>query len=375
MELAIAIDRFEPRRGGAERYLAELAARLVARGWGVRVYCRDADEAPPGVVVVRVAAGGLTRVARERAFADAAVARARADGGAPLLAIRHVAAADLYQPHGGAWDASAAARLDADPSPWRRALRRAFQRISPRHRWFRAVERELLRRDGVAIVAVSELVRAQLIAVEPACAARITVLPPAIDVARFAAAAAAAPRPARPPQLLFCSHDFELKGLAEAIAAFARSGARDAGAKLTVVGRGRPQRARHVAEALGVAAAVRFVGACDDFAALLGDADLLLHPTWFDPCALVCLEALAAGVPVVTTTRNGAAPLVAAAGGRVVERPDATAELAASIDALLAEGDAARARARAVGATLGWEAHLARLEPLLRGAAERRRAR
>ncbi|MSR45517.1 MAG: glycosyltransferase [Planctomycetes bacterium] len=374
MTLAIVIDRFDAQRGGAERYLAELATRLVQLGHRVRVYCVSHADVPTGVVVIPIAAGGTTRVARERRFATMAATRARADGCAPLLAIRHVPEATVYQPHGGAWAASAAARVDSDPSPLRKALRQLFHRASPRHRHFRAVEREILARADVTVLAVSDRVRADLLAIDPGADARIVVLAPAIDVARFqavAAARAAARRsPRQPARLLFCGHDFVLKGLSHALSAFARCDARIQGAVLEVIGRGDPGPFKREAARLGITDRVAFRGASADLSDSLRAADLLLHPTWFDPCALVCLEALAAAVPVVTTERNGAASLVRAARGRVVRDPTAHAELAAAIDALLADADAP-AHAAAVGATLGWEAHLKRLLPLLVAAAAR----
>ncbi|MBL8843416.1 MAG: glycosyltransferase family 4 protein [Planctomycetes bacterium] len=378
MRLAVVLDDFTPARGGAERYLAELAERLVARGHEVRVYCRRHAEPPRGVTCVVVAAGGLTRVARERRFAAAACARAREEGCAPLLGIRHAPAVDLYQPHGGSWDASAAARRACDPRPWRRAWRGFAQRWSPRHRHFRAVERALLQRPDVVTLAVSERVRDDLAAIVPAARERTVVVPPAIDVERFAALARARadrPRAARGATLLFVAHDFELKGLRHALAAFARSDAAARGARLEVAGRGDPAPYARLVAQLAIGAQVEFCGAPRDIAPLLAGADLLLHPTWFDPCALVCLEALAAGVPVVTTARNGAASAVAEAGGRVVALPSEHAELAAAIDALLAEGAAAEARAAAVGARFGWDESLRTLLPLLEAAAARRSAR
>jgi UDP-glucose:(heptosyl)LPS alpha-1,3-glucosyltransferase len=39
-------------------------------------------------------------------------------------------------------------------------------------------------------------------------------------------------------------------------------------------------------------------------------ADFLVHPTFYDPCSLVVLEALSCGLPVVTTRYNGAADLL-----------------------------------------------------------------
>jgi glycosyltransferase involved in cell wall biosynthesis len=46
---------------------------------------------------------------------------------------------------------------------------------------------------------------------------------------------------------------------------------------------------------------------------------VLVHPTFHDPCSLACLEALAMGLPVVTTPRNGVRELMGMRGGIVVE--------------------------------------------------------
>ncbi|MCH8992530.1 MAG: glycosyltransferase family 4 protein, partial [Acidobacteria bacterium] len=39
-------------------------------------------------------------------------------------------------------------------------------------------------------------------------------------------------------------------------------------------------------------------------------ADIYVHPTYYDPCSLVVLEALASGLPVVTSRFNGAGELL-----------------------------------------------------------------
>ena len=49
----------------------------------------------------------------------------------------------------------------------------------------------------------------------------------------------------------------------------------------------------------------RFLGVVQDMPALYGAADIFLLPTIYDPFSNACLEALAAGLPVVTTSANG----------------------------------------------------------------------
>lgn len=49
----------------------------------------------------------------------------------------------------------------------------------------------------------------------------------------------------------------------------------------------------------------RFLGPVSDLHALFAAADVLVAPTWYDPFSNACLEALSAGLPVITTPANG----------------------------------------------------------------------
>ena len=50
--------------------------------------------------------------------------------------------------------------------------------------------------------------------------------------------------------------------------------------------------------------------AVEDAAPYYAAADAFALPTWYDSCSLVVLEALASGLPVITTTHNGASELM-----------------------------------------------------------------
>jgi UDP-glucose:(heptosyl)LPS alpha-1,3-glucosyltransferase len=110
---------------------------------------------------------------------------------------------------------------------------------------------------------------------------------------------------------------------------------------------------------------VRFVGFRRDLPAFYAAADALLLPTRYDAFANVCLEAAAAGLPVVTSGANGAAELFRDAG-LVVEDSDDVEGFAAALEAL-SEPDLRRRlgeAARAVAAAHGWDAHVAALRAL-----------
>src|SRR5262249_34981442 len=77
-----------------------------------------------------------------------------------------------------------------------------------------------------------------------------------------------------------------------------------------------------LAARLGVQNRVRFIGHCADIRRVFFAADMLVHPTFYDPCSLVVLEALACGLPVITTKNNGAGELMhPPAEGYVVDDP------------------------------------------------------
>jgi UDP-glucose:(heptosyl)LPS alpha-1,3-glucosyltransferase len=58
-------------------------------------------------------------------------------------------------------------------------------------------------------------------------------------------------------------------------------------------------------------------------------ADFLVHPTFYDPFSRVAIEAMACGLPVITTRQNGAAEMIRdGTEGFVLEDPRNTATLA-----------------------------------------------
>ena len=75
----------------------------------------------------------------------------------------------------------------------------------------------------------------------------------------------------------------------------------------------RAERSRNLSlgwrEKLGIARAVTFADAVDPVPHYAA-ADVFVHPTWYDPCSLVTLEASAAGLPVITTHFNGASEMM-----------------------------------------------------------------
>jgi UDP-glucose:(heptosyl)LPS alpha-1,3-glucosyltransferase len=92
---------------------------------------------------------------------------------------------------------------------------------------------------------------------------------------------------------LFVGSGWDRKGLRFAIEAVERV----RGTTLVVAGRG--PAAAHASHA------VKFLGPMGDLTAIFAAADVFVLPTIYDPFSNACLEALAAGLPVLTTPANG----------------------------------------------------------------------
>lgn len=121
--------------------------------------------------------------------------------------------------------------------------------------------------------------------------------------------------------VLFVGHDFEGKGLKEAIEAVAAEPA----AHLAVVGGGDGLPFRTVADRLGAADRVHFLGVTAEPNRFFQEADVFLLPTHQDVWGTAIIEAMAAGVPVITTAVAGAAAEVRRTGaGLVVENGSST---------------------------------------------------
>jgi len=102
--------------------------------------------------------------------------------------------------------------------------------------------------------------------------------------------------------VLFAGHEFERKGLELAVRALARM---ETSAQLLVVGDDNPARFRSLAAGLGVGDRIHFAGRREDMPDLYGAADAFLLPSRYESFALVCIEALATGVPVVAPRIGG----------------------------------------------------------------------
>src|SRR5690606_28688046 len=119
---------------------------------------------------------------------------------------------------------------------------------------------------------------------------------------------------------LFVGHDYARKGLPEALQAMARIN--DPALLLLVVGPPLTALQQRTIARMGLAGRVIAPGPQRDTYPFYRAADLFVLPTRHDPCSLVVLEALAMGLPVISTRYNGATEIMSQSHGFVLDTPD-----------------------------------------------------
>lgn len=160
------------------------------------------------------------------------------------------------------------------------------------------------------IVAISERVRAQLKQYYHVPDEKIVTIPNGINLSRFDPANVRSRGDVRrsfglphdAPVVLFVGSQYRLKGLEFAIGALAKMKTR---AYLLVIGGDNATPFKRLAEQLDVTDRVVFAGARKDLPLIYPAADAFLLPTLYETFALVCLEAMASGVPVLASPVGG----------------------------------------------------------------------
>lgn len=146
--------------------------------------------------------------------------------------------------------------------------------------------------------------------------------------------------------LLFLGHNFRLKGLWQMLEVLPRLGKLDRPVHLLVAGKGtgEPQRrkARRLVQSLGLERQVTFAGDVRPSLHAHAAADALLHLSWHDSFGFVSLEAMASGLPVVTTRYVGAAELIVDGESGLIVDPAKDEAIIAAIRRLADDGVRAR---------------------------------
>ena len=314
--------------GGAEAYLKRLAAGVVEKGHKVRLYT-SADWPPD-----EWSLGPMTRLEGRStiAFADEIEKLAPRSECDVLMSLERIWRCDVYRAGDGVHRAWLERRAEIGGP-----LQRLSRILNRKHSATLALEKSLFADGGAGrVIANSRMVKDEIVRFYGFPNEKIDVVYNGVPVDAFRRGEESRAKNSRDARSegrryrrALCWFRLGTKGLRFAIEAIEKSGKQ---LSLLVAGRGD--------EGKFESARVRFLGVVQDMPALYGAADIFLLPTIYDPFSNACLEALAAGLPVVTTRANGFSEIMeAGVHGTILDDPR---NIDAICEALLFWSDSAR---------------------------------
>ena len=340
MRLALIRQRYTP-YGGAERFLEAALEALLERNVAITLYTRAWPQTNLHLIEPHICdpyyIGNLWR---DWGFARA-VCRAVGTTQANLVqSHERLLCCDIYRAGDGVhavWleerlrGTSAAMRLRVAANPW--------------HRYTLGMEKKLFASPWLrAVICNSKMVRAEIMARFGLLEERLPVIYNAVDSVAFHpdlrqqrdSVRTLFNLPLDATVFLLVGSGYERKGVATAIAALAEM---PVSSHLLIVGQEKhPDRYKRLARKLGVRERIVFAGPQADVKPFYGAADAFVLPTVYDPFPNAALEAMACGLPVITSTKSGAAELVQEYDAGLVCRSRDVAGLASHMQTLLDAG-------------------------------------
>ena len=320
IRFAIGLRDFSKKKGGAERYLVDLCTRMAGEGYEVHVYAEQWDVEDSRIFFHSVRTIPFPKSLRLLSFAIRATEEIENGNYDITFGVGNTLKADILQPHGGvhwAWFWRSL-RAYQHPLLW---MMKFLGRIFSLKQWVNGwVEDAPYKKAKLTkIIAISDMVKQDMMRWYQIPEERIAVVYNGVDIEHFH------PRNrqyrweirrrhgigADELVLLFVSNNFRMKGLAFLVKALAKIKKNTPlSFKLLILGRDHQGSYLRLAREMGIYEETIFAGSTNEPEKYYGASDLLVHPTFYDACSLTVLEALASGVPVITTRSNGASGII-----------------------------------------------------------------
>jgi len=318
MKIGLAIYNFNPKKGGAERYAYDLSMMLSKKKHDVFMFCVDGVEVS-GVNLVRLDTVRLPRWLRSLSFALNHKKQARRFGLDIVLGFGNTLDLDVFQSHGGIQHVWMEREIASYDNPRERQLKAFLLKSSLNQRaqqWIAEypVKKHRYRR----IVAISEMIKRQMVDYYNISENNVDVVYNGVDIHRFSPSRI---EPGGPLKILFSAGNFRLKGLSPLLSALGELVKETKSFQLLVMGRGRQERYKALIEKLNIQDHVTFLGERANPETVYQEAHILAHPTFYDACSLTTMEAMASGLPTITTKWNGASALISSDEGYVIDEP------------------------------------------------------
>ncbi|MBI1827798.1 MAG: glycosyltransferase family 4 protein [Planctomycetes bacterium] len=396
MKIALVSEWMDAWRGGAETSTLQFLHHLMDRGVEVHLFTRSRPASAPGLQVHSINTSRLGRALGSGSFVRQVEEKLHENSFDIVHAITPCPSADIYQPRGGTVAETIARNVALREYEFARKIKRFTGRLNFRQQFMLAQERELFAHvsgvesspgttrftphgpplargeamptrsqeiqespstafDRPIVVAISKYVARQLKEHYRLPDDRIRLIYNGVNADDSTAEQRAENR-ARVRQeygiedrellVLQVAHNFRLKGVQTWMRALSILKHREVAGtgkepglhrpvRSLLIGRGETARWHRLAEQLGIQSVLTFVGSTNRIQQFYHAADVLVHPTYYDPCSRVVLEAMASGVPAVTTPWDGASEMIEnGKNGFILDDPSNADMLASTVEML-----------------------------------------
>ncbi len=312
MKIALVRARYNP-FGGAERFVANALSSLQAQNIQLTIVTRSWQQ-QPGVDALVVNPFYLGNVWRDWGFARKTCAATSQENFDLVQSHERLACCDVYRAGDG---------VHREWLTQRKRTKGAWGRwsisLNPYHHYVLRAERALFSSDRLkAVICNSEMVKNEIHAYFGAAAAeKCHVIYSGVDSQQFSPQLRQAHResfraeyriPSDALVYLFVGSGFERKGVAPFLQALSKLPSNCYG---VIVGTDK-RKAVYEKEAttLSLDGRVYFTGGLKNVGPAYGAADVFVLPTLYDPFPNAALEAMASGLPIITSNKSGAAELI-----------------------------------------------------------------
>jgi UDP-glucose:(heptosyl)LPS alpha-1,3-glucosyltransferase len=344
LKIAIILDRFLPARGG-ENYFSWLAKELSRRGHEVHVFAMKVEKTPVKEYQVHtIPVWRFPQSLRLLSFLYGSNRAVRPYQFDIIHGVGWTLAMNIFNPHGGVEQAYLKQEFLSITNRFYYVYKFLKRYLSPQHHlklWIQ--RRQYLSPRVKKIIAISQMVKSDILRYYELPQEKITVVFNSVDLERFHPQNRQIYREAKRRTLgvepntlvlIFAGNNYRLKGLEPLLKALVllKRSFPSQPFRLLIAGRGQKGRYLRMARKLGVSDLTLFLGPVKEMEQYYAASDIYVHPTFYDSCSLTVLEALANGLPVITSRFNGAADaFLSDRGGKVIEGPAGVEDLARSI--------------------------------------------
>lgn len=338
MKIALVRRDYTSRVGGAEKYLITLSHELSKMGEEIHIFAHTFDQPPdPRIQIHPVPMLPVISPLKNLSFAfntQKELKKLRCD---IICSLSRGFYHDIFRISDGL-------HLYHMKQRYKNGMNYLLKTLTPRHQTLLYLEKKSFRQDKLRrIIAISHLTKAQVREYYGIPEEKVEVIYNGIDPLVFNPSVRERYCHVMREKfgikkdeavILFVAMDLERKGLGFLLEAL--SLIRERKFKLFIVGKANSRNYQMIAEKLKLRERVRFMGYQSRIEEIYGMGDMLVLPTLYDPFSNCCLEAMACGIPVITTRQNGVSELIKDGNnGFVVDEAGKVNDIAKKIDLLL----------------------------------------